>query len=210
MAIELLRDPKSAAEAVRRGLLHRDDAERCVAERTHLTALTKNPSLPADLVERLAADPDEAVRLSVSLRPELDDTRRVSIDFTIEAFAKGGRGVGTRTGSPTPRCCDGPRPPPTRCFGAPLPQSPHLPPDLLHLLARTKDPLVEDLLGTHHPDTPEEVLMRVYARLGGTFSAWMAETHPRSPARVSPHATRATRTATTSGWPPGIRPPHPH
>ncbi|MCQ8773122.1 hypothetical protein [Streptomyces telluris] len=38
---------------------------------------------------------------------------------------------------------------------------------------------MEDLLGTHHPDIPEEVLMRVYARPGGTFSAWMAETHPR-------------------------------
>ncbi|WP_382464709.1 IS110 family transposase [Streptomyces noursei] len=60
-------------------------------------------------------------------------------------------------------------------------QSPHLPPDLVRLLARTEDPLVEDFLSVHHPDTPEEVLMRVHARLGGTFSAWMAETHPRFP-----------------------------
>ncbi|MGW0615713.1 hypothetical protein [Streptomyces sp. NPDC002788] len=60
-------------------------------------------------------------------------------------------------------------------------QSPHLPPDLLRLLAHVEDPVVENLLGIHHPDTPEEVLMRVFARLGGTFSAWMAETHPRFP-----------------------------
>ncbi|MEU7110446.1 hypothetical protein [Streptomyces sp. NPDC046182] len=40
---------------------------------------------------------------------------------------------------------------------------------------------MENLLGIHHPDPPEEVLMRVFARLGGTFSAWMAETHPRFP-----------------------------
>lgn len=60
-------------------------------------------------------------------------------------------------------------------------RSSHLPPDLLRLLARTEDPVVENRLGIHHPDTPEEVLMRVYARLGGTFSAWMAETHPRFP-----------------------------
>ncbi|MFE9596824.1 hypothetical protein ACFYOP_33100 [Streptomyces sp. NPDC006294] len=60
-------------------------------------------------------------------------------------------------------------------------RSPHLPPDLLRLLARVEDPVVENRLGIHHPDTPEEVLMRVYARLGGTFSAWMAETHPRFP-----------------------------
>lgn len=55
---ELLRDPKSAAEALSRGLLARTDAERCVAERTHLAALAENPSLPADLVERLAVDSD--------------------------------------------------------------------------------------------------------------------------------------------------------
>lgn len=54
---ELLRDPKSVAEALRCGLLVRSDAERCVAERTHLAALAEDPSLPADLVERLAVDP---------------------------------------------------------------------------------------------------------------------------------------------------------
>lgn len=120
---ELLRDPKSAAEVRRRGLFHRADAERCVAERTHLAALAENPSLPIDLVERLAVDPDEAVRLAVSLRPELDETRRMSIDFTVEAFARG-TWSGYGTGSPTPRCCDGPRPPPTRCSGAPSPRAP--------------------------------------------------------------------------------------
>ncbi|MFJ9640119.1 hypothetical protein [Streptomyces sp. NPDC101178] len=71
LTAELLRDPKSAAEALRHGLLHRADAERCVAERTHLAALAENPSLPADLVERLAVDLDEDVRLAVSVRPEL-------------------------------------------------------------------------------------------------------------------------------------------
>ncbi|MER5312944.1 hypothetical protein ABT034_34810 [Streptomyces sp. NPDC002773] len=60
-------------------------------------------------------------------------------------------------------------------------QSPHLPPDLLRLLARAEDPLVDEFLARWHPDTPEEVLMRVFARLGGTFSAWIAETHPRFP-----------------------------
>ncbi|MFD3916088.1 hypothetical protein [Streptomyces sp. NPDC058603] len=86
---ELLHDPNSAAEALRHGLLHRATAERCVAERTHLAALAENPSLPTDLVERLAVDPEAAVRLAVSLRPELDETRRMSIHFTVEAFARG-------------------------------------------------------------------------------------------------------------------------
>ncbi|MFD7691509.1 Mucin-2 [Streptomyces sp. NPDC059781] len=176
----LLRDPKSAAEALRRGLLHRADAERCVAERMHLDALAENPSLPADLVKRLAVDPDGAVRLAVSLRPELDETRRMAIDFTVGAFDRGDV-EWVRDGVADPevlRRAAASAHPLLRRAAA---QSPHLPPDLVSLLARTEDPLVEDLLSVHHPDTPQEVLMRVYARLGGTFSAWMAETHPRFP-----------------------------
>jgi hypothetical protein len=177
---ELLHDPKSAAEALRHGLLHRADAERCVAERTHLAALAENPSLPTDFVERLAVDPDEAVRLAVSLRPELDETRRMSIHFTVDAFDR--RDVEwVRDGLTDPevlrRAATSAHPLLRRTAA----QSPHLPPDLIRVLTHTEDPLVENLLGIYHPDTPEEVLMRVYARLGGTFSAWMAETHPRFP-----------------------------
>ncbi|MEV5970375.1 Mucin-2 [Streptomyces sp. NPDC051921] len=177
----LLRDPRSAAEALRRGLLLRADAERCVTEGTHLVSLAENPSLPADLVERLAADPDESVRLAVSLRPELSEERRMAIDFTVGAFARGGDVAWVRDGLCDPevlRRAAASAHPLLRRAAA---QSPHLPPDALRLLARTEDPVVEALLGVHHPDAPEEVLMRVYARLGGTFSAWMAETHPRFP-----------------------------
>ncbi|WP_406452144.1 Mucin-2 [Streptomyces sp. NBC_00876] len=178
---ELLRDPKSAAEALRRGLLVRTDAERCVAERTHLAALAENPSLPADLVARLAVDPDEAVRLAVSLRPELDETRRMAIDFTVGDLDRGDGVQWVRDGLADPevlrRAATSAHPLLRRTAA----RSPYLPPDLLHLLAGVEDPVVENLLGIHHPDTPEEVLMRVYARLGGTFSAWMAQTHPRFP-----------------------------
>lgn len=177
----LLRDPKSAAEALRRGLLVRAVAERCVAERTHLAALAENPSLPAGLVERLAVDADEAVRLAVSLRPELDESRRMTIDFTIGDLDRGDDVQWVRDGLADPevlrRAATSAHPLLRRAAA----RSPHLPPDLLHLLARVEDPVVENRLGIHHPDTPEEVLMRVYARLGGTFSAWMAETHPRFP-----------------------------
>ncbi|MEU2577518.1 Mucin-2 [Streptomyces anulatus] len=178
---ELLRDPTYAAEVVRRGLLHRADAERRVAERADLTALAENPSLPADLVERLAVDPDEAVRLAVSLRPELDEARRMAIDFTVGDLDRGDDVRWVRDGLADPdvlrRAATSAHPLLQRAAA----RSPHLPPDLLRLLARTEDPVVENRLGIHHPDTPEEVLMRVYARLGGTFSAWMAETHPRFP-----------------------------
>ncbi|MEE1799689.1 Mucin-2 [Streptomyces sp. JV176] len=177
---ELLRDPKSAAEALRRGLLHRADAERYVAERTHLAALAENPSLPTDLVEQLAVDADETVRLAVSLRPELDESRRMLIDFTVEALARGDV-EWVRDGLADPEVLRRAAASAHPLLRRAVAQSPHLPSDLLRLLVRTEDPLVEDLLGMRHPDTPEEVLMRVYARLGGTFSAWMAETHPRFP-----------------------------
>ncbi|MER5308403.1 Mucin-2 [Streptomyces sp. NPDC002773] len=177
---ELLRDPKSAPQALRRGLLHRADTERCVAERTHLTALAENPSLPADLVERLAVDPDESVRLAVSLRPELDESRRMAIDFTVGDFARG-EVEWVRDGLADPgvlrRAVTSAHPLLRRAAA----RSPHLPPDLLRLLARAEDPLVDESLGRWHPETSEEVLLRVFARFGGTFSAWIAETHPRFP-----------------------------
>ncbi|MFE9013686.1 Mucin-2 [Streptomyces cyaneofuscatus] len=181
LTAELLRDPKSVAEALRHGLLHRADAERCLAERTHLAALAENPSLPADLVERLAVDPDEDVRLAVSVRPELDETRRMAIDFTVGDLDRGEGVQWVRDGLADPevlrRAATSAHPLLRRTAAL----SPHLPPDLLLLLARGEDQVVENCLGIHHPDTPEEVLMRVYARLGSTFSAWMAETHPRFP-----------------------------
>ncbi|MFI0243166.1 DDE-type integrase/transposase/recombinase, partial [Streptomyces sp. NPDC016845] len=182
LTAQLLRDPESAAQALRRGLLLRFDAERCIAERTHLAALAENPSLPADLVEQLAVDPDEAVRLAISVRPELDETRRMAIDFTVaDIIDRGERVQWVRDGRADPevlrRAAASAHPLLQRAAA----QSPHLPADLLHLLARAEDPMVDTLLGIHHPDTPQEVLMRVYARLGGTFSAWMAETHPRFP-----------------------------
>ncbi|MFH9202285.1 Mucin-2 [Streptomyces anulatus] len=177
---ELLRDPTYATEVVRRGLLHRADAERRVAQRGDLTALAENPSLPADLVERLAVDPDEAVRLAVSLRPELDEARRMAIDFPVGDLDRGDDVRWVRDGLADPdvlrRAATSAHPLLQRAAA----RSPHLPHDLLRLLTRTEDPVVENRLGIHHPDTPEEVL-RVYARLGGTFSAWMAETHPRFP-----------------------------
>ncbi|MGW0909451.1 Mucin-2 [Streptomyces sp. NPDC002853] len=177
---ELLRDPTSAAQALRRGLLDRADAERCIAQRTHLAALAANPSLPTDLVERLAVDPDHAVRLAISLRPELEETRRMSIDFTVEAFAQGNV-PWVREGLGDPKVLRRAATSTHPLLRRTAAQSPHLPPDLVRLLAHTEDPLVDDLLSIHHPHTPQEVLMRVYARLGGTFSAWRAETHPRFP-----------------------------
>ncbi|MGW2408488.1 Mucin-2 [Streptomyces sp. NPDC001739] len=176
----LLQDPAALPEALRRGLLDRADAERFLAEGSHLVELAANPSLPADLVDRLAVDPDDEVRLAVSLRPELTEARRAAIDFTVAPYARGDVdwvAAGIADQHVLHRAVTSGHPLLRRAAA----RSPHLPPELLRLLAEDTDDLVRTHLAVYHPDTPEEVLMSVYARLGGTFSAWMATGHPRFP-----------------------------
>ncbi|WP_445270600.1 Mucin-2 [Streptomyces sp. DSM 41634] len=177
----LLRDPAAALpEVLRRGLLDRTDAERFLTEGVHLVKLAANPSLPADLVDRLAGDPDDEVRLAVSLRPELTEARRAAIDVTVGPYDRGDVdwvAAGLADQDVLHRAAASAHPLLRRAAA----RSPHLPPELLRLLADDADVVVRNHLAVHHPDTPEEVLMSVYARLGGTFSAWMATGHPRFP-----------------------------
>ncbi|MFE0455214.1 Mucin-2 [Streptomyces sp. NPDC058914] len=176
----LLRDPAALPEALSRGFLNRADAERFLTEGVHLVELAANPSLPADLVDRLAVDPDERVRLAVSLRPELTEARRAAIDFTVTPHARDDVdwvAAGIADQDVLHRAATSAHPLLRRAAA----RSPHLPPDLLRLLAADTDVVVRTHLAVYHPDTPEEVLMSVYARLGGTFSAWMATGHPRFP-----------------------------
>ncbi|MFF2852864.1 Mucin-2 [Streptomyces sp. NPDC058001] len=176
----LLRDPVALPEALRRGRLDRADAERFLAACVHLVELAGNPSLPADLVDRLAVDPDDGVRIAVSLRAELSEARRAAIDFTVDPYARGDVdwvAAGIADKDVLHRAATSAHPLLRRAAA----RSPHLPPGLLRLLAEDTDVLVRTHLAVYHPDTPEEVLMSVYARLGGTFSAWMASGHPRFP-----------------------------
>ncbi|MDQ1051181.1 Mucin-2 [Streptomyces sp. V4I2] len=176
----LLRDPAALTEALRRGLLDRADAGRFLTEGVHLVELASNPSLPAELVDRLAVDPDDEVRLAVSLRPELTEDRRAAIDFTVAPHTRGDVdwvAAGIADQDVLHRAATSAHPLLRRAAA----RSPHLPPDLLRLLAEDTDVLVRTHLAVYHPDTPEEVLMSVYARLGGTFSAWMVTGHPRFP-----------------------------
>ncbi|WP_406491098.1 Mucin-2 [Streptomyces sp. NBC_01604] len=176
----LLRDPAALTEALRRGLLDHAEASRFLAEGVHLVELAGNRSLPADLVDRLAVDPDDDVRLAVSLRPELTEARRAAIHFTVAPHARSDVdwvAAGIADQDVLHRAATSAHPLLRRAAA----RSPHLPPDLLRLLAEDTDVLAHTHLAVYHPDTPEEVLMSVYARLGGTFSAWMATGHPRFP-----------------------------
>lgn len=180
LTAKLLGDPATLREALRRGRLDRADAERFLAEGVHLPELAANPSLPRDLVDRLAVDPEHEVRLAVSLRPELTEARRAAIDLTLEAWAwvdVDWVSAGTADQDVLRRAVTSAHPLLRRAAA----RSPHLSPELLRLLAEDTDEVVRAHLAVWHPDTPEEVLMSVYARLGGTFSAWMATGHPNFP-----------------------------
>lgn len=181
LTAKLLRDdPAVLREVLRKGLLDRADAERFLAQGVHLPELAGNPSLPPDLVDRLAVDPDHEVRLAVSLRPELTEARRSAIDITVAPHARvtvDWVTAGITDQEVLRRAATSAHPLLRRAVAL----SPHLPPDLLSLLAEGTDAEVHRLLATSHPDTPVEVLMSVYAKLGGTFSAWMATGNPNFP-----------------------------
>ncbi|WP_322724574.1 hypothetical protein [Streptomyces spongiae] len=70
-----------------RGLLTRATAERlaCGEDDGDRGAVALNPSLPPDLVDRLARDPEHWVRRVVSARPELTEEQRAAIDYRVES-----------------------------------------------------------------------------------------------------------------------------
>ncbi|MGW2271021.1 hypothetical protein [Streptomyces yangpuensis] len=76
------------SDVLRTGRLTRELAERLLAESDRRATIAGNPSLPPDLVARLAVDPDPAVRLVVSARPELSEADRAAIDHTVNAEAR--------------------------------------------------------------------------------------------------------------------------
>ncbi|AQT70997.1 hypothetical protein [Streptomyces sp. fd1-xmd] len=158
-----------AAEILRTGRLPRELAERLVAEGDRLRELAGNPSLPPDLVARLAVDPDPAVRLVVSARPELSEADRAAIDYTVDPEAR----LGTlewvwerREDADLLRQC-------ARSAHTWLRRSaavcPGLPADAVELLADDEDFAVRLLLAEFHPAPPPELLLGLY--LGGTRRA---------------------------------------
>ncbi|MFJ9718453.1 hypothetical protein ACIRPQ_21310 [Streptomyces sp. NPDC101213] len=145
--------PAALPEALRRGCLHRADTERFLAEGVCLSELAAHPCLPAGLVDRLAVDPDDGVRLAVSLRPGLTEARRAAIDFTVDPHAR--RDVdwvaaGIADQRVLRRAAASAHPLLRRAAA----RSPRLSPDLLWLLAQDTDALVRTHLALHHPDTP--------------------------------------------------------
>ncbi|MFD6971044.1 hypothetical protein [Streptomyces sp. NPDC059949] len=168
-------------EVLARGRLTRQLAERVVAEGEWLAAIASNPSLPSDLVARLAVDPDPRVRLQVSARPGLTESERAAIDYTVGAEDR----LSTldwvwerREDVAFLRRC-------ARSAHTWLRRSaavcPGLPADAVERLARDEDFAVRLLLAEFHPEPPPELLLDLY--LNGTHRAvGMLVTRPGFPA----------------------------
>ncbi|MGW7436543.1 hypothetical protein [Streptomyces sp. NPDC054849] len=164
-----LGDGWRATEVLARGRLTRELAERVVAEGERLAAIAGNPSLPPDLVARLAVDPDPLVRLQVSARAELSESERAAIDYTVgsedrlstldwvwERREDGAFLRGCATSAHT-------------WLRRSAAVCPGLPADAVELLARDEDFAVRLLLAEFHPKPPPELLLDLY--LNGTHRA---------------------------------------
>ncbi|MEV7680941.1 hypothetical protein AB0O64_20685 [Streptomyces sp. NPDC088341] len=170
--------------AARRGLLDRGTAELIALHRdvTVRRWAAENPSLPADLVARLATDPDPGVRLYVSARPELTETERAAIDYTVDASARlpvleWVQRAHENADVDILRRCAASAHPWLRRSAA---RSSLLPLGTAERLARDEDFAVRLLLCEFHPEPPPELLLRVYAEWHGRTRADLLD-HPRFP-----------------------------
>ncbi|CAL9582220.1 PE-PGRS family protein [Streptomyces sp. enrichment culture] len=173
-------------QAVRRCRLERDLAEHLAAHpdrdvREHLAA---NPHLPPDLVAALGHDPDDAVRLAVSVRPELTEEQRSSVPYTLDARAM------RRTLPWVAALHDDPDAM-RRCAASAHPllrgsaaRARRLPPDVAERLARDEDRVVRLFLAESCDDAPAGLLLEVWRWWDGSFS------HPDRP-RGHPNFPRA-------------------
>ncbi|MFC7549704.1 hypothetical protein [Plantactinospora sp. GCM10030261] len=129
-------------------------------EWTRVAAAT-DPRLPGDLVTRLAVDPSPAVRLAVSMRPELSEEHRAVIDYHIgrdDRIQPARWATDTRDSEVQRRC--------VRSAHIGLRRSvacnPHLSADHVAALAADDDFAVRLLLCEHHPDVPSDTVLTTY------------------------------------------------
>ncbi|MFH9611857.1 LRV domain-containing protein [Streptomyces sp. NPDC017448] len=137
-----------------------------LAERLYATGdedvrqgLAANPGLPDRLVRALASDTSPAVRLAVSLRPELTEEQRTAIDHHVgpDDILRPPPWVMRSLDDPVlMRACAESAHLGMRRFAA---YSPHLPGDLVARLAADDDFVVRMLLCENHPEAPGELLL---------------------------------------------------
>ncbi|MEV0485975.1 hypothetical protein AB0I69_35905 [Streptomyces sp. NPDC050508] len=159
--VESLGNSWPVNEVLRTGRLSREFAEHRVAQ-PRPVSVAANPSLPPDLVRQLAVDPDPYIRLVVSARPELTETERAAIDYTVEPEARLDMldwVWDAREDVEALRRCATSAHTWLRRSAAVCPA---LPPDMVELLARDEDFAVRLLLCEFHPEPPPELLLDLY------------------------------------------------
>ncbi|MFG2627841.1 hypothetical protein [Streptomyces sp. NPDC048473] len=162
------------------GRLSRELAERLMAEGDRLSSLAANPSLPPDLVARLAVSPDPHVRLVVSARPELTEDERAAIDYTVGSEDRLHPLAWVREAREDMdvlrRCATSAHLWLRRSAAA----CPGLPQDLVELLARDEDFAVRLLLCECHPEPPPELMLDLFLN-GEHRAVMMLASKPRFP-----------------------------
>lgn len=129
-------------------------------ERTRVAAAA-DPRLPADLVARLAVDQSPAVRLAVSMRPELSEEQRAAIDYHVgrdDRIRPARWATDTRDPEIQARCVFSTHIGLRRSVAC----NPHLTPDLIAALTTDDDFAVRLLLCEHHPDLASETVLNTY------------------------------------------------
>ncbi|MGW7469919.1 hypothetical protein ACWGJT_35955 [Streptomyces xantholiticus] len=157
-----LRGDGRLGEVLESGALTREVAQRMVAERPWIAKLALNPTLPADLVAKLAVDDDPSVRLAVSARPGLTEEERAAIDHAVDPEDRLDtlRWVWDARDDPEVlrRCATSAhvwlRRSAAVCRG--------LPDDMVELLSGDEDFAVRLLLAEYHPAAPAELLLDLW------------------------------------------------
>ncbi|MGV9268058.1 PE-PGRS family protein [Kitasatospora sp. NPDC003701] len=150
--------------------LVRDLAEELVrdGDPARRRALARNPNLDRDLVAELAHDPDASVRFEVSVRPDLTEAQRARIDFGPELTGRELGWVTALHGDPEAmrRLAASAHPLVRRSVA----RAPHLPPDVVALLARDEDRVVHLFLAESCEDAQAELLLGVWQWWTGSLS----------------------------------------
>ncbi|MFF4445118.1 PE-PGRS family protein [Streptomyces sp. NPDC001502] len=132
--------------------------------------LARNPYLDPDLVEVLAADPEDDVRLAVSTRPELPEERRAAVPVHIDprtmrrpvawvvALHEDEEAMRRLAASPH------------LLLRSSVATARRLPPDVVERLARDEDRVVRLFLAERCDDAPADMLLEVWQWWNGSYS----------------------------------------
>jgi hypothetical protein len=143
------------------------------------TEAAADPRLPADLVARLAADPSPAVRLAVSMRPELSEQQRAAIDYHVapdDRIRPARWASDTRDPQAQRRCAFSAHVGLRRSVAG----NPHLSADLVGVLAADDDFAVRLLLCERHAGVPADTVLATFLQARTATRAQLLD-HPNFP-----------------------------